>query len=76
MLIENAICNIYERCRDSDAAAIHLGMFGEKFVERFLAAGTPTRLNVFGDPKADVVEILSRFSPLILKKEAGFSRLQ
>ena len=72
MLIENAICNIYERCRDSDAAAIHLGMFGEKFVER----GTPTRLNVFGDPKADVVEILSRFSPLILKKEAGFSRLQ
>ncbi len=68
------ICHIYERFRDSAAAAIHLGMFGESFAERFLEAGRPTRLTVFGDPAPEVIEILSGFSPLILKREAGFSR--
>lgn len=72
---DGTICHIYERYRNSAGAADHLAMFGEKFAERFLAAGTPTRLCVYGEPDAELVETLSGFSPLILKQAAGFSRL-
>ncbi len=71
---EGTVCHIYERFRDSDAADLHLEMFGEIFADRFLAAGSPTKLTIYGDPKADVVETLSGFSPRILKMRAGFSR--
>ena len=72
---DGTICHVYERFRDSAAAAAHLEMFGTMFAERFLAVGKPTRLCLFGDPDQGVLDILRGFSPLVLKKVAGFSRL-
>ena len=45
---------IYERYADSAATMTHLGAFGEKFAERFMAVLEPTRLLVYGDPSDEV----------------------
>lgn len=45
-------CHINERYADSEAAVVHLGNFGSKFADRFLACFEPTSLSVYGEPSA------------------------
>ncbi len=42
--------HIYERYAGSAATMVHLGNFGTKYAERFLACVDPSRLMVYGDP--------------------------
>lgn len=67
-------CHIWERYADSAAAMIHLGHFGEKFAERFMAALEPTRFVVYGNPNDEVKEALSAFGVAYMAPVAGFAR--
>ena len=67
-------CHIYERYADSAATMVHLGNFGEKFAERFLAISTPTRLMVYGDPSAEVRAAMAGFGAVHMEQIGGFKR--
>ena len=69
-------CHIYERYADSAATMTHLGAFGEKFAERFMAAVDPTRIVVYGTPNNEVKEALSGFGPVFMAPFGGFARFQ
>lgn len=71
---DNKTCHIYERYLDSNAVMIHLGTFGQKFAERFLAVVEPTRFIVYGNPSKDVTEALSGFGPVYMAQIDGFAR--
>lgn len=67
-------CHLYERYADSDAVMVHLGNFGAKFAERFLAAVEPSSLNVYGEPSDAVRATLDGFAAEYLGSFGGFSR--
>lgn len=67
-------CHIYERYADSEAAVAHLGSFGSRFAERFLACFEPTTLSVYGDPSADARTALDAFGASYLGWFGGFHR--
>ena len=71
---DEGVVHIYERYADSAAVMTHLGAFGEKFAERFLAAVDPTRFTVFGTPSDEAREALSGFGPTYLSFFGGFAR--
>ena len=52
---------INERYETNADAGIHLGIFGEKFAERFLSILSPTGLQVFGPAEGGVREGLAGF---------------
>ncbi|MEE9209564.1 MAG: antibiotic biosynthesis monooxygenase [Kiloniellales bacterium] len=66
--------HIYERYADSAVLMTHIGNFGEKFAERFLAWAEPTRWLVYGDPSAEVRETLASFGVVHMAQFAGFTR--
>ena len=66
--------HIYERYADSAATLTHLGTFGEKFAERFMAIAEPTRLVLYGDPSAEVREALAPMGAIHLAQIGGFAR--
>ncbi len=66
--------HICERYADSAATMVHLGNFGAKFAERFLACVDPTRLTVYGDPSAEVREALTGFGAVHMAQFTGFTR--
>ena len=66
--------HIYERYADSDAVLSHLQGFGENFAERFLAAITPTRFTVYGNPNEAARDVLSGLNPTYMADAAGFAR--
>ncbi len=51
---DGASFHIYERYADSGAALVHLGNFGAKFAGRFMGCVTPTGLDVYGEPTAEL----------------------
>lgn len=67
-------CHIYERYADSAAALTHLGIFGARFAERFLACLEPTGFFVYGDPSPEVREVLDGFGAAYLGQFSGFGR--
>jgi len=67
-------CHIYERYADSAATMTHLGSFGAKFAERFMAAAEPTRIVVYGAPNNEVKEALSGFGAVFMEPFGGFAR--
>jgi quinol monooxygenase YgiN len=71
---DGSVVHIYERYLDSAAVMTHLGAFGEKFAERFLAAVDPTRFTVFGSPSDEVREAQSGLGPTYLGFFGGFAR--
>ncbi len=64
----------YERYADSAATMVHLGNFGAKFAERFLACVDPARLTVYGDPSAEVRGALAGFGAAHMTQFEGFAR--
>ena len=66
--------HIYERYVDSAALMIHIGNFGEKFAERFLAWADATRWLVYGDPSDEVREAMAGFGVINMARLTGFVR--
>ena len=54
MSADGATLQLCGRYADSAAAMAHIQTFSERFVARFLALRTPTRLTVYGSPDAAV----------------------
>lgn len=71
---EEETCHIWERYTDSAAAMTHLGNFGEKFAERFMAILEPTRFIVYGHPSEELKEALAPFGVAYMEPIAGFDR--
>jgi quinol monooxygenase YgiN len=71
---DGTLCHLYERYADSKAALVHLGNFGAKFAERFLACVDPTDFFVYGDPDAPAREVLLGFNADFLGNFGGFAR--
>lgn len=67
-------CHIWERYADSAAAMAHIGNFGEKFAERFMAALEPTSFTLYGHPSEEVREALSAFGAVHMAPVGGFAR--
>ncbi len=67
-------CHIYERYADSTATMTHLGAFGEKYAERFMASVEPTRFVVYGPANNAVKEALSGFGAVFMAPFGGFAR--
>ena len=67
-------CHLYERYADSNATMDHLGNFGSKFAERFMAVLTPVGFTIYGTPSAAVKAALAAFNPTYMTPAAGFSR--
>jgi len=70
---DESACQINERYRDSAAAMRHLQSF-EGFATRFLAAVTPVKLVVLGNPDAGIREGLAGLNPIYFDIQSGFSR--
>ncbi len=66
--------HIYERYADSAATMAHLGNFGAKFAERFLACVDLTRLTVYGDPSAEARGALAGFGAAHMTQFDGYAR--
>lgn len=67
-------CHINERYDDSDAVLAHLGTFGERFADRFLACLEPTSLCVYGEPNDDARAALDGLGAVYLGTFGGFRR--
>ena len=66
-------CHLNERYADSAAVMIHLGNFGSKFAERFLACFQPTSLFVYGNPSAEARAALDGLGAIYLGWFGGFN---
>ena len=66
--------HIYERYKDSAAVMTHLKGFGENFAERFMGCLDATGFTVYGNPGADVKEVLAAFGPAYMSQANGFAR--
>src|ERR1700759_1198101 len=60
---DKTVCHIHERYRDSAGLVTHASKFGLVYSERFMAACTPTRFIVYGEPNADSKSILGQDCP-------------
>ncbi len=67
-------CHIYERYADSDAVMVHLGNFGAKFADRFMACFEPTAFSVYGPASEQVRGALEAFGATHYGRLDGFSR--
>jgi len=67
-------CHTNERYVDSAATLAHLGNFGSRFADRFLACFEPTSLSVYGEPSAEVRAALDGFGAIYLGWLGGFKR--
>ena len=66
--------HIYERYEDSAAVLTHMGTFGEKFAERFLAAVNQTRFMVYGNPNDEAKSVLTGVGADFMSPWGGFAR--
>jgi quinol monooxygenase YgiN len=71
---DNKNCHMYERYANSGATMSHLGVFGEKFAERFMEAVELIRFVVYGNPNDEVKEALSGFGAVFMSPIGGFAR--
>ena len=66
--------HICEGYKDSDATMAHLGNFGSKYAERFMAYLQPTAFYVYGEPSDAVRGVLDGFGAQYLGNAGGFRR--
>lgn len=70
---DGTACQLYERYTGSAAALVHLGTFGSRFMDRFLACFEPTSLSVYGDPSPEARAVLDGFGASYLGFLGGFA---
>ncbi len=68
---DGTACHIHERYADSEATMVHLGTFGSRFAERFLACAEPTAFFVHGAPGPEVRAVLDGFGAQYLSWFGG-----
>jgi len=71
---DGTICHLYERYADAEAAMIHIGTFGAKFMGRFMECTEQTALHVYGDPGDQVRGAMSGFGAVFLRSFGGVAR--
>lgn len=71
---DGKVCHLNERYANSAAAMVHLGNFGSKFADRFLACFEPTSFSVYGEPSAEARAVLDGFGATYLGWLGGFKR--
>lgn len=71
---DKGLCHIYERYENNAAVMTHLGNFGAKFADRFLAVLEPVSLTVYGDASQEVRDALAGFGAVHMIGSHGFSR--
>ena len=71
---DDTSCQIIERYVDSDAVMAHLGHFGSKFGERFMALAEPKWSKVCGNPSGELREVMNDFGAMIFTPVGGFIR--
>lgn len=71
---DSRICQIYLRFIDADAAMVHIAMFSDLFIERFLSICDVQGIVVLGYPDEQVCRALKDFNPVVLCQRAGFAR--
>ena len=69
---DGKLCHIYERYADNAATMVHLGNFGEKFAERFMACVAPVAFWVYGPADAKVREAVAGLGAAHFTQFAGF----
>jgi hypothetical protein len=69
----DTVC-IYERYADSEAAMVHMGIFGEKFATRFLDLVTPSRFTVLGPASQALIDALAPIGAVVYAPVDGFAR--
>lgn len=67
-------CHLHERYRDDEAVMVHLGNFGSKFADRFMACVEPTAFNVYGNPSEEARAVFNSFGAAFLGTFGGFAR--
>jgi len=71
---DKSTCTVLERYADNAAVMTHLGNFGAKFADRFLAAFAPERLVVYGPANDEVRGALAGFGAVHMSLASGFHR--
>jgi len=71
---DRSTCTVLERYADNNAVMAHLGNFGAKFADRFLATFTPERFTVYGPANNDVRAALAGLGATHQGMVAGFNR--
>lgn len=71
---DDKICHINERYADSDAVMAHLGNFGSRFADRFLACFEPVSFSVYGEPSAEARAALDGLGAAYFGWFGGFNR--
>ncbi|MCB1340271.1 MAG: antibiotic biosynthesis monooxygenase [Pseudooceanicola sp.] len=74
MDVAKSRCTVIERYADSDAAMVHLGNFGARFADRFLAAFAPERFTVYGPASDQLRAAVAGFGAVHFGQVAGFCR--
>jgi len=69
---DDTVVHVYERYRDSAAAAAHLEAFAKRFADRFSAMVERKTFMVFGHPSAELKAVLDRFNAMYLKPFGDF----
>jgi len=69
---DDSIVHVYERYRDSAAAATHLDAFAKQFANRFSAMVERKIFMVFGCPSAELKAALDKFNAIYLKPFGAF----
>ncbi len=67
-------CHIYERYDSSASTMVHMGNFGSKFADRFLACVQPTKFTVYGAPDDTVKKALAPLGGRYQANFGGFHR--
>lgn len=65
---------VLERYADNAAAMVHMGNFGAKFADRFIAAFAPIRFTVFGPAEDDLRAAVAGFGAVHMDHYKGFAR--
>lgn len=71
---DRSTCTVLERYADNAAIMAHLGNFGAKFADRFLAIFSPVRFTVYGPANDEVMTALAGFGATNHTMIAGFQR--
>ena len=71
---DKGVLHIYEHYTSSNAAMHHLQSLDQQAVARLLALVKPQRCVLYGVPNDDVAGALNAFSPVIMRRVAGFAR--
>jgi len=71
---DKTTCHIYERYENSEAVLTHLQNLNEHFIDDFMGAFEPKKLNVYGDPSDDAREALDGLGAQYFAFSNGFVR--